>query len=237
MKRNLLKITALTFAVSVVVSGCGSGSNSTLGEAPVILSKLNADRKKLVEETRNSRDYDGIRSKMQEFKDYEKECFERAAEEGPKAVGNDVDFSGDPYEAFKVKEAKVDEYVKLFNAGYYNIRVKVEAKKDFVVRQNKSECAAGEEALTDAPLHYVALTSDGTPIIFGHLNPFRTNDSGKLEADYQPGQTVKAGELCSEKGGIITFDIYNNDFSKFAELKFLSQEEYDNMRNEFYSGK
>ena len=41
MKRNLLKITALAFAVSVVVSGCGSGSNSTLGEAPVILSKLN----------------------------------------------------------------------------------------------------------------------------------------------------------------------------------------------------
>ena len=201
----------------------------------MIFAELNANRNKVLEETRNLDNRDAVVGKLKEFDKYEAESFERAAEEAPKAVGNDVPFSGDPYDAFKVVEAKVSEYNKLNKAGYYIVRVKVEAKKDFVVRQKKQECAEGEEALTDAPLHYVALTKEGTPIIFGHVNPFRKNDIGKLEADYQPGQTVKAGQLCSADGGIITFDIYNVDFSDFAELQFLSQEDYDRMRKEFYS--
>lgn len=244
MKRNLLKIAALAFAVSVVScggneAGDSKGANDVLGVAPVVFADISAEREKMTEEVREiARDgsQEAVQKRMKEFDEYAAKGYERAAKEGPEVVGNDVPFTGDPYENFKVSEVKIEKYESSDKTGNFMLRVKVEAKKDFTLRQYKNECAPGEEALSDdTQLHWVALDSKDGFITMGSFNPLSSGYLfAKIKADYQPGQTVKAGELCNQTGSPVVLSIHSSDFSDFAKLHFLSETDYQNIRRQAY---
>ena len=231
---------ALAFAVLAV--SCGgkeagdtTGKNDILGVAPAVFVDIANEGERVKEETRKMDDYDDIRKRMDEYEEYKAKGYERAAEEGKKVIGNDVAFTGDPDEYLKVKEIKISDYFAGEGTGNFELRVKVEAKKDFVVKKRDYECAPGELSLDDTRLYYVALDADDKFIILGSLAPFSSNGLNMTTiADYQPGQTVKAGQLCNATGSQVLLSVHVADFSNFAKLHFLSKTDYENLRRQAY---
>lgn len=217
-------------------SGSGPAENAVLGKAPGYFKQV-GERKLELEEARKSReDKDRYRERLAEFDRFAAECYAKAAEEGPKATGHAVPFSGDVYPDLYVTDVVVEGYEAGTESGNFILRVKVAPKRDIVVRGSQRECAPGEYSLNDTRLYFALLTSDDHLIDLGELNPFNYNfyNMRTLVADFQPGDVVAADTPCHQDGAPVALSCHVRDYSDFGKIHFLTESDYMNMRRQRY---
>lgn len=227
----------------VVLSACGGGaasgssgnSDSPLGVVPAIYVEVAAKHKALNEELRGERDLDLYQKKLKEFDEYKAKSYQNALKEGDKIVGRDVPCSGDMYPDFQVTGAKVEKFDQGKDAGTVIVRVMVTPKRDIVVRESRRNCAEGEYSLKDTSLYYVLMKADDHLIELGQLNPFNKNAyNSSLKAEYAPGQMIQAGVPCNSEGSPVYINCYTRDYTEFAKIVFLREEDYNALRKQAY---
>lgn len=243
MKTFIISMVSAMFCGLVVLSACGNGaatgssgdSESPLGRVPAIYVEVAAKKDALDKMLREEKDLDRYQKKLQEFDEYKAKSYQNAAVEGEKIVGRDVPCSGDVYPDFQVTGAKVEKFHLGQDAGSVIVRVMVTPKRDIVVRNTLRNCGKGEYSLRDARIYYALMKADDHLIDLGQLNPFSSNAyNSSLEAEYTPGQMIQAGIPCHSAGSPIFINCHTYDFTEFAKIVFLREEDYKAIRKQAF---
>lgn len=241
MKTHTYVILSVMVCGMILLSACGGASGSSgsgdasLGRIPAIYTEVAAKRKAQNEELRGEKDLDRYQKKLKEFDEYEAKSYQNAAEEGEKIKGRDVTVSGDVYDDFRVTGAKVESFQQGKGSGSVIVRAMVTPKRDIIVRDAKRNCEEGEYPLKDTRLYYVLMKANDHLIAMGEINPFNSNyANGSLKAEYVSGQMIQAGVPCHSEGAPIAINCHTYDFSEFAKIVFLREEDYAAIRKQAY---
>ncbi len=243
MKQTIRMFAAALCGGLLLCTSCG-GSGATdvkdnpyLGKVPgIYVNKAQAYNRLVADLKEAGTDMDKRTSLQEEYKAFEAECAQAAAEEGKKIIGRDIPFaSGEINPDFSVKTVRVADFQQLGDGGSIILCITVEAKRDIVLREANWKCKPGEYGLKDARLYYALIKSDDHLIELGQVNPFSAKPAiGKLEAAYADGETVKAGSLCQPDGSPFNLNCHSADFTDFAKVVFLTEKDYKAMRMQAY---
>lgn len=243
MKKLTISMLSVVLCGWGVLSACGGGAASgssvggdaLLGRVPSYFVDIAAKKKALEEDLREERDMDRYQKKLKEYDEYAAKNYKKAAEEGEKLAGREVPCSGDVYQDFQVTGAVIEKYHAGKEAGSVIVRVKVTPKRDIVVRGSQKECADGEYSLKDTRLYYLLMKTDDHLITLGEVNPFNSNyANSSLKAEYVPGQMVQAGVPCHSEGAPLSINCHTYDFTEFAKIVFVREEDYKAIRKQAY---
>ncbi len=242
------KITTTVICLSILLCGavlnsCGGGGignvkeNEYLGKVPGIYVNMAKAYDKLGEDLRGA-DIEKHQSLRNEYQSLVVKSDLMASEEGQKLIGRDIPFtSGDIYPDYKVTSVRVGDFQSGEGTGSIILRVMTEAKHDFVVNEKTTFGSPDPLSLRGARIYYALLKSDDHLIELGQTNPFNskpTIGSFKPETAYKNGETVKAGSLCQPDGSMITINCHSYDFTDFAKIVFLRENDYNAMRQQAY---
>ncbi len=236
MKKITTVVLSSLFCGLMLLPGCSdSSSDSPLGRVPAIFAEVAAERKALDKTLPRVDNYKQVQKALKEFDEYAARSYEEAAKEAEKIIGRDIVCTGDVYPDLKVTGAQVVDYNSGYQSGSFIVRVMVTPKRDIIVRANKYKCAEGEYSLRDTRLYFVLMTADDFLIDLGELNPFSRNTYlGSVQAEYGPGQMIQAGVPCHSEGAPLYINCHTFDFSKFAKIVFVREEDYMAIRKKVY---
>lgn len=243
MKKFTIFIVSAILCGLLVLLSCGGGAASgaaasndaPLGRVPAIFAEVAAKKKALDEDLRSERDMDRYQKNLKEFDEYAAKSYQKATEEGEKLAGREIVCTGDVYPDFQVTDAKITEYRAGKKAGSVIVRVTVTPKRDIIVRETKRKCAEGEYSLQDTRLYFALMKDNDHLIELGQLNPFNSNPyNSSLKAEYAPGQMIQAGVPCHSEGAPVYINCHTRDFTEFAKIVFLAENDYMAIRKQAY---